>query len=83
MMSLTKAKAIARTPDAYTTEELDEALTVIVEDDRLTEAQVTALQARIDPVLRARINRSRSMSALMEWPDSPKPPADGRPTGGA
>lgn len=55
-MSLTKAKAVAKNPEAYTIEELDDALTVIVEDDRLTEAQVTRMQARIDPVLRARID---------------------------
>jgi hypothetical protein len=55
-MSLTKAKAVAKNPDAYSTAELDDALTVIVEDDRLTEAQVTRLQNRIDPVLRARLS---------------------------
>jgi hypothetical protein len=57
MMSLTMAKAIAKDPHAYSSAELDDALTVIVEDDRLTEAQVTRLQAIIDPVLRARIER--------------------------
>jgi hypothetical protein len=55
MMSLTMAKAIARHPDTYSSAELDDALTVIVEDDRLTEAQVTRLQAKIDTVLRKRL----------------------------
>jgi hypothetical protein len=59
MMSLTKAKAVAANPSAYSTAELDDALTVIVEDDRLSEAQVTRLQAKIDPVLRARIQQVR------------------------
>lgn len=54
-VSLTKAKAIARHPEAYTIEELDDALTVIVEDDRLTEAQVIRMQRSIDPVLRRRL----------------------------
>jgi len=54
MMSLTKAKIVAKNPNAYSNAELDEALTVIVGDDRLTEAQVTRMQAAIDPVLRAR-----------------------------
>jgi len=56
MMSLTKAKIIAKNPNAYSNAELDDALTVIVEDDRLTEAQVTRMQAAIDPVLRARLD---------------------------
>jgi hypothetical protein len=68
MMSLIKAKAIARTPEAYTTEELDDALTVIVEDDRLSEAQVTRLQGCIDPVLRARIARQKRIAAVVVWP---------------
>ena len=55
-MSLNKAKAVAKDPESYSTEELDDALTVIVEDDRLTEKQVTRLQAAIDPVLRARLD---------------------------
>jgi len=59
MMSLTKAKIVARNPNAYSTAELDDALTVIVEDDRLTEAQVTRMQAAIDPVLRARLADGR------------------------
>lgn len=54
MMSLDKAKAIAKLPEAFSTQELDDALTVIVEDDRLTEAQVTKLQAPIDRELRTR-----------------------------
>lgn len=54
-MSLTRAKAVAKDPAAHTTEELDDALTVIVDDDRLSEAQVTKLQSAIDPVLRSRI----------------------------
>lgn len=54
-MSLTKARAVAKDPESFTTQELDDALTVFVDDDRLTAVQVTALQARIDPVLRARI----------------------------
>jgi hypothetical protein len=57
VMSLSKARAVARDPEAYSNEELDAALTTIVEDDRLSEAQVTRLQGRIDPVLRARIER--------------------------
>lgn len=56
MMSLTKAKQVARNPEAYSIEELDDALTVIVDDDRLTAAQVTRMQAAIDPVLRKRID---------------------------
>jgi hypothetical protein len=55
MMSLTMARAVARNPEAYSSKELDDALTTIVEDDRLSEAQVTRMQAKIDPVLRARI----------------------------
>lgn len=58
VMSLSKARAVARNPEAYTTQELDDALTVIVDDDRLSEAQVTRLQNRIDPVLRARIDHA-------------------------
>jgi hypothetical protein len=76
-VSLIKAKAIARTPEAYSTEELDDALTRIVEDDRLSEAQVTRLQAAIDPVLRARIARQKRIAAAVVWPDIP---AVGRPT---
>lgn len=57
-MTLTKAKAVAKNPEAFTTSELDEALTVIVEDDRLTETQVTNLQNKIDPVLRSRLNNN-------------------------
>ena len=76
-VSLIKAKAIARTPEAYSIEELDDALTRIVEDDRLSEAQVTRLQARIDPVLRARIARQKRIAAAVVWPDIP---AVGRPT---
>ncbi len=53
MMSLTKAKAIAKNPQVYTAPELDDALTTIVDSPDLTEAQVTKLQAKIDPVLRA------------------------------
>jgi hypothetical protein len=79
-VSLIKAKAIARTPEAYTTEELDDALTRIVEDDRLSEAQVTRLQARIDPVLRARIARQTRIASAVVWPDIPRSPAVGRPT---
>ena len=80
-VSLIKAKAIARTPEAYSTEELDDALTRIVEDDRLSEAQVTRLQARIDPVLRARIaQRQARIASAVVWPDIPRSPADGRPS---
>jgi hypothetical protein len=57
MMSLTKAKAIAKDPEAYSPQELDDPLTVIVESDRLTERQVTRLQALIDPVLRSRTSK--------------------------
>jgi hypothetical protein len=60
MMSLTKAKAVAKNPEAYTAQELDDALTAIVDSDMLTEAQVTSLQNRIDPVLRARIEDGRT-----------------------
>lgn len=55
MMSLSKAKAVAKDPEAFTTQELDDALTTIVESDRLTETQVSNLQNKIDPVLRARL----------------------------
>jgi hypothetical protein len=55
MMSLTKAKAVAKNPELYTAPELDEALTTIVDSPDLTEAQVTRLQGKIDPVLRALI----------------------------
>lgn len=55
MMTLTKAKAVAKAPETYSTAELDDALTVIVESDRLSEVQVTNLQNKIDPVLRARL----------------------------
>jgi hypothetical protein len=58
VMSLSKARAVARDPEAYSNEELDAALTTIVEDDRLSEAQVTRMQAKIDPVLRARITKA-------------------------
>jgi hypothetical protein len=54
-MSLTRAKAVAKDPENCTTEELDDALTTIVESDRLSETQVTNLQNKIDPVLRRRI----------------------------
>lgn len=54
-MSLTRAKAVAKDPEACSTEELDEALTTIVESDRLSETQVTNLQNKIDPVLRRRL----------------------------
>lgn len=59
-MSLSKARAVARNPEAHTTEELDAALTTIVDDDRLSERQVTLLQNRIDPVLRARIDAAKA-----------------------
>lgn len=59
-VSLTKAKQIAKDPDAYSTRELDEALTTIVESDRLSEKQVSNLQAKIDPVLRDRIENGRT-----------------------
>lgn len=81
-VSLIKAKAIARTPEAYSTEELDDALTTIVEDDRLSEAQVTRLQARIDPVLRARLARQKRIASAVVWPDIPRSPAVGRPSAG-
>jgi hypothetical protein len=55
MMSLTRAKAVAAHPSEYSTGELDDALTVIVDSPDLTEAQVTRLQAKIDPELRRRI----------------------------
>lgn len=55
-MSLTKAKAVAKNPGLYTAPELDDALTTIVDSPDLTEAQVTRLQGKIDPVLRALIS---------------------------
>jgi hypothetical protein len=55
-MNITAAKAVASNPAAYSTADLDAALTAIVESDRLTEAQVTNLQRKIDPVLRARLD---------------------------
>lgn len=57
-MSLTRAKLVAKSPQDFTTEELDAALTTIVDSDRLSETQVTNLQAKIDPVLRARLHPS-------------------------
>ena len=57
MMTLTKAKQIAKNPESFSTQELDDALTVIVEDDRLSETQVTNLQNKIDPVLRNRLSK--------------------------
>lgn len=56
-MSITKAKLVAKNPEAYTTQELDDALTAIVESDRLSETQVTNLQNKIDPVLRSRLSK--------------------------
>lgn len=55
MMSLTKAKAVAKNPTAYDVEELHDALTTILDSDRLTEQQVANLQAKIDPVMRCRM----------------------------
>lgn len=76
-MSFTKAKAVAKDPESYSIEELDEALDFIVNDYRLTEAQVTKMQAKIDPVLRARLaERQSRIAAAVVWPDM----ADGRPT---
>lgn len=56
MMSLTKAKTVAKTPEAFSTEELDDAMTAILESDRLSETQVTNLLNKIDPVMRARLS---------------------------
>ncbi len=56
-VSLSRAKAIAKAPEAATTDELDAALTAIVDSDRLSETQVSNLQAKIDPVLRSRLSR--------------------------
>lgn len=56
MMSLSRAKKVAANPENYSIEELDDALTTIVDSPDLTERQVTRLQAKIDPVLRARID---------------------------
>jgi hypothetical protein len=56
-MSITQAKAVAKNPTAYSTAELDDALTAILDCDRLSETQVTNLQRKIDPVLRARLAR--------------------------
>lgn len=67
MMSLTKAKAIAKNPAAYSVEELDDALTTIVDSPDLTEAQVTRLQAKIDPMLRSKLNHPAGKG---------RPPAD-------
>lgn len=55
-MSLARAKAVAKNPEACTTQELDDALTAIVDSDRLSETQVTNLQNKIDPVLRSRLS---------------------------
>lgn len=54
-ISLSKAKAMAKNPGAYGTPELHEALDVIVNDDRLTETQVTNLQNKIETALRTRV----------------------------
>ena len=54
-MTLTEAQQIAKNPEAYTLKELDDAMTVILEDDRLTETQVTNLLNKIDPVMQRRI----------------------------
>lgn len=56
-MSLTQAKAVAKDPSAYSIEDLDDALTTIVDSDRLSETQVTNLQNKIDPVLRSRLGK--------------------------
>ena len=47
-VNFTKAKAIAKTPASYTTEELHEALDIIVNDERFSERQVTTLQGQIE-----------------------------------
>lgn len=57
MMSISKAKQVAKAPEQYSTQELDDALTAIVDCDRLTEQQVSNLQANIDPALRARLGK--------------------------
>lgn len=56
-MTLTEAKRIAKSPDSYTTQQLDDAMTVILEDDRLSETQVTNLLNKIDPVIHQRITK--------------------------
>jgi hypothetical protein len=58
-MSLTRAKAVAKDPEAFSVEELDEALSTIVDSDRLSERQVTNLQNKIDPILRAKVEATK------------------------
>lgn len=54
-MNLSLARRIAKDPESFSTRELDDALTFIVDCDKLSEKQVSNLQAKIDPTLRKRI----------------------------
>lgn len=65
MMSISKAKQVAKAPQQYSTQELDDALTAIVESDALTEQQVTNLQQKIDPELRSRLTAAPAPSPVM------------------
>lgn len=63
-MSLTRAKAVAANPSSCTIEELDEALSTIVDSDRLSEQQVTNLQNKIEPELRSRLREGHGITPL-------------------
>lgn len=67
-MTLTEAKRIAKSPADYTTEQLDDAMTFILDSDRLSETQVTNLLAGIDREMRARIDAA-SKSETATYPE--------------
>lgn len=53
-MNITTARKVAKTPEDYSEADLHEALDVIVNDERFTEAQVIKGQAAIESELNAR-----------------------------
>jgi hypothetical protein len=54
-ISLTQAKKIAANPSAYTMEELDDALTAVLDSDRLSETQCSNLTAKIEAGMKAQL----------------------------